>query len=77
MLLFTIRIVFPPDYRNDIPPGKTSSYLSTSSLGTTRHRGGALWASSLRATPTEEMCFVAAGARMAPMRSHIFDQLIR
>ena len=27
LLLFTIRIAFPPGYKEDIPPGKMSSWL--------------------------------------------------
>jgi Na+-transporting NADH:ubiquinone oxidoreductase subunit F len=76
VLLFTIRIVFPPDYRNDIPPGKMSSYLFHLKPGDHVTVAGPFGEFFARDTDNE-MCFVAAGAGMAPMRSHIFDQLIR
>jgi Na+-transporting NADH:ubiquinone oxidoreductase subunit F len=76
VLLFTIRIVFPPEYRDDIPPGKMSSYLFNLKPGDTVTVAGPFGEFFARDTD-KEMCFVAAGAGMAPMRSHIFDQLLR
>lgn len=76
ILLFTIRIVFPPDYRDDIPPGKMSSWLFNLKPGDEVTVCGPYGEFFARDTDNE-MCFVAAGAGMAPMRSHIFDQLIR
>ncbi len=76
VLLFTIRIVFPPDYRDDIPPGKMSSYLFNLKAGDKVTVAGPFGEFFARDTG-KEMCFVAAGAGMAPMRSHIFDQLLR
>jgi Na+-transporting NADH:ubiquinone oxidoreductase subunit F len=76
VLLFTIRIVFPPGYSNDIPPGKMSSYLFHLKPGDEVTVAGPFGEFFARDTG-KEMCFVAAGAGMAPMRSHIFDQLIR
>lgn len=76
VLLFTIRIVFPPEYRDDIPPGKMSSYLFHLKPGDHVSVAGPFGEFFARDTG-KEMCFVAAGAGMAPMRSHIFDQLIR
>lgn len=75
-LLFTIRIVFPPDYREDIPPGKMSSWLFSLKPGDEVTVSGPYGEFFARDTG-REMCFVAAGAGMAPMRSHIFDQLLR
>jgi len=76
MLLFTIRIAFAPDYRDDIPPGKMSSWLFNLKPGDTVTVSGPFGEFFARDTG-KEMCFVAAGAGMAPMRSHIFDQLLR
>ena len=76
ILLFTIRIVFPPDYRDDIPPGKMSSWLFNLKPGDPVTVCGPYGEFFARDTENE-MCFVAAGAGMAPMRSHILDQLIR
>ena len=75
-LLFTIRIAFPPDYRDDIPPGKMSSWLFNLKPGDMVTVSGPFGEFFARETDNE-MCFVAAGAGMAPMRSHIFDQLLR
>jgi Na+-transporting NADH:ubiquinone oxidoreductase subunit F len=75
VLLFTIRIVFPPEYRDDIPPGKMSSYLFNLKPGDSVTVAGPFGEFFARDTD-KEMCFVAAGAGMAPMRSHIFDQLL-
>ena len=76
ILLFTIRIAFAPDYREDIPPGKMSSWLFNLKPGDMVTVSGPYGEFFARETGNE-MCFVAAGAGMAPMRSHIFDQLLR
>ena len=76
MLLFTIRIAFPPDYRDDIPPGKMSSWLFRLKPGDLVTVSGPFGEFFAKETG-KEMCFVAAGAGMAPMRAHIFDQLLR
>ncbi len=76
MLLFTIRVVFPPDYDEAIPPGKMSSWLFGLKPGDAVTVAGPFGEFFARDT-SNEMCFVAAGAGMAPMRSHIFDQLLR
>jgi Na+-transporting NADH:ubiquinone oxidoreductase subunit F len=76
ILLFTIRVAFPPDYREDIPPGRMSSWLFRLKPGDEVTVSGPFGEFFARDTD-REMCFVAAGAGMAPMRSHIFDQLYR
>ncbi len=76
VLLFTIRIVFAPDYREDIPPGIMSTWLFNLKEGDTVTVSGPYGEFFARETDNE-MCFVAAGAGMAPMRSHIFDQFFR
>jgi Na+-transporting NADH:ubiquinone oxidoreductase subunit F len=75
-LLFTIRIAFPPDYRTDIPPGIMSSYVFNLKPGDELTVSGPFGEFFARDTG-KEMCFVGGGAGMAPMRSHIFDQLKR
>jgi Na+-transporting NADH:ubiquinone oxidoreductase subunit F len=75
-LLFTIRIAFPPDYRTDIPPGIMSSYVFNLKPGDELTVSGPFGEFFARDTE-KEMCFVGGGAGMAPMRSHIFDQLKR
>lgn len=76
VLLFTIRIAFPPNYDDAIPPGKVSSWLFSLKAGDEVTVCGPYGEFFARDT-ANEMCFVAAGAGMAPMRSHILDQLLR
>ncbi len=76
VLLFTIRIAFPPEYREDIPPGIMSSWVFNLKPGDEVTVSGPYGEFFARET-TREMCFVGGGAGMAPMRSHIFDQLLR
>jgi Na+-transporting NADH:ubiquinone oxidoreductase subunit F len=76
LLLFTIRIAFPPDYRTDIPPGIMSSYVFNLKPGDELTVSGPFGEFFARDTD-KEMCFIGGGAGMAPMRSHIFDQLKR
>ena len=75
-LLFTIRIAFPPGYRQDIPPGVMSSYAFNLKPGDELTVSGPFGEFFARDT-NKEMCFIGGGAGMAPMRSHIFDQLKR
>ncbi len=75
-LLFTIRVAFPPGYSEQIPPGKLSPWLFNLKAGDQVSVSGPYGEFFARDTDNE-MCFVAAGAGMAPMRSHIFDQLLR
>ena len=76
LLLFTIRIAFPPEYRQDIPPGIMSSWVFNLKPGDEVTVSGPFGEFFARDTEAE-MCFVGGGAGMAPMRSHIFDQLLR
>lgn len=76
ILLFTIRIAFPPDYRQDIPPGIMSSWVFNLKPGEEVTVSGPFGEFFARDTDAE-MCFIGGGAGMAPMRSHIFDQLLR
>lgn len=75
-LLFTIRIAFPPGYRTEIPPGIMSSYVFNLKPGDELTVSGPYGEFFARETH-KEMCFIGGGAGMAPMRSHIFDQLKR
>ena len=75
-LLFTIRIAFPPGYRTEIPPGIMSSYVFNLKPGDELTVSGPFGEFFARDT-NKEMCFIGGGAGMAPMRSHIFDQLKR
>jgi len=76
ILLFTIRICFPPEYREDIPPGIMSSWVFSLKPGDEVTVSGPYGEFFARESD-KEMCFVGGGAGMAPMRSHIFDQFHR
>jgi Na+-transporting NADH:ubiquinone oxidoreductase subunit F len=76
MLLFTIRIAFPPGYSSEIPPGIMSSHVFNLKPGDELTVSGPFGEFFARDT-SKEMCFVGGGAGMAPMRSHIFDQFKR
>jgi Na+-transporting NADH:ubiquinone oxidoreductase subunit F len=73
---FNIRIATPPPGAKDIPPGIMSSYVFNLKPGdkvTVYGPFGEFFAKDTDA----EMVFIGGGAGMAPMRSHIFDQLKR
>lgn len=73
---FNIRIATPPPRTQGLPPGKMSSYVFNLKAGdkiTVYGPFGEFFAKETQA----EMVFVGGGAGMAPMRSHIFDQLKR
>jgi Na+-transporting NADH:ubiquinone oxidoreductase subunit F len=76
VLLFTIRIAFPPDYREDIPPGIMSSWVFNLKPGDEVTVAGPFGEFFARDTKAE-MCFIGGGAGMAPMRAHVFDQFKR
>ncbi len=73
---FNIRIATPPPKSQGIPPGQMSSYVFGLKPGdkvTVYGPFGEFFAKKTNA----EMIFIGGGAGMAPMRSHIFDQLRR
>lgn len=73
---FNIRVATPPPGSQGIPPGQMSSYVFSLKPGdkvTVYGPFGEFFAKDTDA----EMVFVGGGAGMAPMRSHIFDQLKR
>src|SRR5512139_4102669 len=76
ILLFTIRVAFPPEYRRDIPPGIMSSWVFNLKPGDEVTVSGPFGEFFARDTKAE-MVFVGGGAGMAPLRSHIFDQFLR
>ena len=75
IMKFNIRIASPPPGMS-VPPGEASSYLFNLKAGDKRTIFGPF--GEFKAKKTEaEMIFIGGGAGMAPMRSHIFDQLLR
>jgi len=74
-LRFTIRIATPPPGATDIPPGVASSFLFTQKPGDRLILSGPYGDFFVRNTD-RELCFIGGGAGMAPMRAHIFHQLL-
>ncbi|MGI9275708.1 MAG: NADH:ubiquinone reductase (Na(+)-transporting) subunit F, partial [Endozoicomonas sp.] len=75
LLKFNIRIASPPP-GTDFPAGKMSSFVFNLKPGDKMSVYGPFGEFFAKETDNE-MVFVGGGAGMAPMRSHIFDQLKR
>jgi Na+-transporting NADH:ubiquinone oxidoreductase subunit F len=73
---FNIRCATPPPGSKGIPPGQMSSYTFSLKPGDKIKVYGPFGEFFAKDTDAE-MVFVGGGAGMAPMRSHIFDQLRR
>ena len=73
---FNIRIATPPPGRDDLPAGQMSSYVFSLKPGDKITVYGPFGEFFAKETDNE-MVFIGGGAGMAPMRSHIFDQLKR
>ncbi|MDH2434931.1 NADH:ubiquinone reductase (Na(+)-transporting) subunit F [Pokkaliibacter sp. MBI-7] len=73
---FNIRVATPPPRNMELPPGKMSSYVFSLKPGDKITVYGPFGEFFARDTDAE-MVFIGGGAGMAPMRSHIFDQLKR
>jgi Na+-transporting NADH:ubiquinone oxidoreductase subunit F len=72
---FNIRVASPPP-GTDFPPGQMSSYVFSLNPGDTIDVYGP-FGEFFASENESEMVFIGGGAGMAPMRSHIFDQLKR
>ena len=77
LVKLNVRIATPPPGASDkIPPGILSSYIFGLKSGDKATISGPFGEFFARDT-SNEMVFIGGGAGMAPMRSHIFDQLKR
>jgi Na+-transporting NADH:ubiquinone oxidoreductase subunit F len=76
IVMLNVRIATPPPRIADAPPGVMSSYIFNLKPGDKVTISGPFGEFFARETDNE-MIFVGGGAGMAPMRSHIFDQLRR
>jgi Na+-transporting NADH:ubiquinone oxidoreductase subunit F len=74
-LRFTIRIATPPPGETETPPGVASSYLFTLKPGDRVTLSGPYGEFFIKQTD-KEMCFIGGGAGMAPLRAHIFYELL-
>lgn len=75
IIKFNIRVATPPP-RTNFPPGIMSSYIFNMKPGDKIKVFGPYGEFFAKETDNE-MVFIGGGAGMAPMRSHIFDQLCR
>ncbi len=76
VIMLNVRVCPPPPAVPDAPPGQMSSFMFNLKPGdqvTISGPYGEFYAKETSA----EMVFIGGGAGMAPMRSHIFDQLKR
>ena len=76
IIMLNVRIASPPPRLPNVAPGKMSSYIFGLKPGDKTTFSGPFGEFFARDTD-KEMIFVGGGAGMAPMRSHIFDQLKR
>ena len=77
VIKLNVRIATPPPGADDsIPPGIMSSFIFNLKPGDKVWISGPYGEFFAKDTDNE-MVFIGGGAGMAPMRSHIFDQLIR
>jgi Na+-transporting NADH:ubiquinone oxidoreductase subunit F len=76
VIMLNIRIATPPPSNPDVPPGQMSSYLFSLKPEDEVIISGPYGEFFAKDTD-HEMVFIGGGAGMAPMRSHIFDQLRR
>lgn len=76
IIMLNVRIATPPPRDPDVPPGIMSSYIWSLKPGDKVTISGPFGEFFAKETDAE-MIFIGGGAGMAPMRSHIFDQLKR
>jgi len=76
IIMLNVRIATPPPNNPDVPPGIMSSFIWSLKEGDKCTISGPFGEFFAKDTDAE-MVFVGGGAGMAPMRSHIFDQLKR
>lgn len=76
IIMLNVRIATPPPNNLTLPAGKMSSFIWSLTQGDKVTISGPFGEFFAKETGAE-MVFVGGGAGMAPMRSHIFDQLRR
>ncbi|MBU1309159.1 MAG: NADH:ubiquinone reductase (Na(+)-transporting) subunit F, partial [Gammaproteobacteria bacterium] len=76
IIMLNVRIATPPPNNLSLPCGKMSSFIWSLKEGDKVTISGPFGEFFAKETEAE-MVFIGGGAGMAPMRSHIFDQLRR
>lgn len=75
IVMLDVRIATPPPQAPGAPPGQVSSYLFSLAPGDRVAVAGPFGEFFVREGDAE-MVFIGGGAGMAPLRSHVFDQLL-
>ncbi|MDV6326458.1 NADH:ubiquinone reductase (Na(+)-transporting) subunit F [Idiomarina sp. PL1-037] len=76
IIMLNVRIATPPPNDLSLPAGKMSSYIFSLKPGDKVTISGPFGEFFAKETDAE-MVFIGGGAGMAPMRSHLFDQMRR
>ncbi len=76
VIMLNVRIATPPPNNPNVAPGQMSSFIWSLKEGDSCTISGPFGEFFAKDTDAE-MVFIGGGAGMAPMRSHIFDQLKR
>nr|WP_321457889.1 NADH:ubiquinone reductase (Na(+)-transporting) subunit F [uncultured Cohaesibacter sp.] len=76
IIMLNVRVASPPPGMPNVPPGQMSSFIFNLKPGDKVMISGPFGEFFARDS-NKEMVFIGGGAGMAPMRSHIFDQLKR
>ena len=76
ILKFNIRVAPPPPRTEGLPPGAMSTYVANLKKGDKITVFGPYGDFFVKDTPAEKI-WIGGGAGMAPLRSHIFDELLR
>ena len=76
ILKFNIRVAPPPPRTENLPPGAMTSYVANLKKGDKITVFGPYGDFFVKDTPAEKI-WIGGGAGMAPLRSHIFDELLR
>lgn len=77
IIMLNVRIASPPPAKiDDVPAGEMSSWIFNLKPGDKATISGP-YGDFFAKDTHNEMVFIGGGAGMAPMRSHIFDQLLR
>ena len=76
ILKFNIRVAPPPPRSEGLPPGAMTTYVANLKKGDKITVFGPYGDFFVKDTPAEKI-WIGGGAGMAPLRSHIFDELLR
>ncbi len=76
IIMLNVRIATPPPHHPEVPPGQMSSYIFSLKPGDEVTISGP-YGDFFHKDSEAEMIYIGGGAGMAPLRSHVFDLLLR